>query len=391
MKRGLGFISIVVFALDAGLTVGGSTSSLADEAGVEARVGELRGAVLSLFAPAGAVATETNPNYKSAAAPAPAVPPSPAAADWPSYNKTLTSERFSNLGQINTKNVAKLKVLWTYDTWRLTSFETGPIMVEGALIGTTEFDIFSIDPSTCAESWRTHEEYPAYILPTNRGVAYLDGRLFRGTDDGRVLAYDFKTGKRLWETTIADVKKGESVPAAPIAWEGLVFIGNAGGDSKAPKGTCTRSTPRPARLCGNSSSRPRPGAILFAGLSAPRRSTPRPGRISRVLRSVVAVALPAEIRRAKIAILGVERRCESPMSQSCPKHVDGRPTAAWRARMVHTAAIAGAALTSASAIAPVAGKTSVMGGLAMASFHACALRCDPSQIHNSGFPNLESN
>jgi glucose dehydrogenase len=140
------------------------------------------------------------------------------------------------LSQINTKNVAKLKVLCTYDTWRITSFETGLIMVEGALIGTTEFDIFSIDPSTCGENWRTHEEYPAYILPTNRGAAYLDGRLFRGTDDGRVLAYDFKTGKRLWEATIADVKRGEDVPAAPIAWEGLVFIGNAGGDFKGAKG-----------------------------------------------------------------------------------------------------------------------------------------------------------
>ena len=127
-------------------------------------------------------------------------------------------------------------MLCTYDTGRFTSFETGLIMAEGALIGTTEFDIFSIDPATCAENWRTHEEYPAYILPTNRGAAYLDGMLFRGTEDGRVLAYDFKTGKRLWETTIADVKKGEAVPAAPIAWEGLVFIGNAGGDFKGGKG-----------------------------------------------------------------------------------------------------------------------------------------------------------
>src|SRR5271163_4107677 len=121
--------------------VGGITSSLADETGIEVGVGDLRGEILSLFAPAGAVATETNPNYKSAAAPAPAAPPSPAAADWPSYNKTLTSERFSDLSQINTKNVSKLKVLCTYDTWRLTSFETGLIMVGGALIGTTEFDI----------------------------------------------------------------------------------------------------------------------------------------------------------------------------------------------------------------------------------------------------------
>jgi alcohol dehydrogenase (cytochrome c) len=236
MNRKLEFLSIALAALGAAAVGSGITSSRADEAGIEVDVGDLRGEILSLFAPLGALATETNPNYKGAAAPAPAAPPSPAAADWPSYNKTLTSERFSDLSQINTKNVARLKVLCTYDTWRLTAFETGMIMVEGALIGTTEFDIFSINPSTCAENWRSHEEYPAYILPTNRGAAYLDGMLFRGTDDGRVLAYDFKTGKRLWETRIADATKAESVPAAPIAWQGLVFIGNAGGDFKGGKG-----------------------------------------------------------------------------------------------------------------------------------------------------------
>src|SRR5262245_25373248 len=170
MKRRFGLLSIVVFALGAGVVGGAVTSSLAEEAGIEARIGELRGAVLSLFAPPGAVATEANPNYRGVAAPAPAPPPSPAAADWPSYNKTLTSERFSELSQINTQNVAKLKVLCTYDTWRLTSFEAGLIMVEGALIGTTEFDIFSINPSTCAENWRTHEEYPAYILPDRKST-----------------------------------------------------------------------------------------------------------------------------------------------------------------------------------------------------------------------------
>ena len=51
-----------------------------------------------------------------------------------------------------------------------------------------------------------------------------------------MLAYDFKTGKRIWQTTIADASKGEFVAAAPIAWNGLVFIGNAGGDAKGGKG-----------------------------------------------------------------------------------------------------------------------------------------------------------
>jgi alcohol dehydrogenase (cytochrome c) len=64
----------------------------------------------------------------------------------------------------------------------------------------------------------------------------MDGMLFRGTQDGRVLAYDFKTGRRIWEATIADAKRGESVPSAPIAWDGLVFVGNAGGDFKGGKG-----------------------------------------------------------------------------------------------------------------------------------------------------------
>ena len=135
------------------------------------------------------------------------------------------------------QNVGKLKVLCTYDTGQYTSFETGPIMVNNALIGTTEHDIFSLDPTNCHENWRTHEDYkPASLLAVNRGAAYMDGLLFRGTEDGRVLAYDFKTGKRVWETTIADPKIGESTPAAPIAWNGLVFIGNAGGDNKGVKG-----------------------------------------------------------------------------------------------------------------------------------------------------------
>src|SRR5271154_6003220 len=60
--------------------------------------------------------------------------------------------------------------------------------------------------------------------------------LFRGSQDGRVLACEFKTGKRLWETQVADPKKGETTPAAPIAWNRLVFIGNAGGDVKGVKG-----------------------------------------------------------------------------------------------------------------------------------------------------------
>jgi len=238
MNRTLEMIILALVTLGAAAAGAGVALYFAHPTHVEIAAGEARAFLLSLDPPPGTVTTEENAAFKGAAAPQPPATPPPGApaGDWPSYNKTLTSERFSDLGQIDTKNVGKLKVLCTYDTKQFTAFETGLIMVEGALIGTTEFDIFSIDPATCAENWRTHEDYPGYLLPTNRGAAYMDGLLFRGSEDGRVLAYDFKTGKRVWETTIADPKKNEVVPAAPIAWEGLVFIGNAGGDQKGAKG-----------------------------------------------------------------------------------------------------------------------------------------------------------
>ena len=198
-----------------------------------------RNYIRTWLAPPGVITTELNRAYHDAELPAQApasASPSNAAADWPSYNQTLTSERFSELDAINTTNVGKLKVLCTYDTKQYTNFESGLIMVNGALIGTSEFDIFSIDPTTCAENWRTREDVHPSFYSTNRGAAYLAGMLFRGLQDGRVVAYDFKTGKRLWQTTIADPNLGETTPAAPIAWDGLVLIGNASDDAKAAKG-----------------------------------------------------------------------------------------------------------------------------------------------------------
>lgn len=169
------------------------------------------------------------PAVSGAAAPAPNV-------DWPSYNRTLTSERFAPLDQITPANVATLGVACTYDLGIDTSLQTGPIVVEGVLYGTSEKETFAIDAATCAQRWRVSEPVADTFLKVNRGAAFLDGRLYRGLSDGRVVAYDASNGSKVWEATIADAKRGESVPAAPIAWIGKVFIGLAGGDNYGVKG-----------------------------------------------------------------------------------------------------------------------------------------------------------
>jgi alcohol dehydrogenase (cytochrome c) len=199
------------------------------------RLGRAVNYVRVLTAPAGTISTELAAN--GAVVPRPE-PPTPAATgDWPSYNKTLTSQRYSDLGQINTRNANRLQILCMYDTQQYGSFQAGLLMVNGALIGTTEHDIFSLDPATCHENWRVSDGgQPGAHQAANRGAAYWDGMLFRGSDSGPVRAYDAATGRRVWETAIADAGLGETTPAAPIAWNGLVFIGNAGGDNKGVKG-----------------------------------------------------------------------------------------------------------------------------------------------------------
>jgi alcohol dehydrogenase (cytochrome c) len=193
-------------------------------------LGRVLNSVRSATNPAGTLTVEVNQGFTgSGAHRAPGEnAESSDSGSWPSYNRTLTSERYSPLDTINVRTVRDLKVLCTYDTRLRESFETGPLMVEGALIGTSALDIFSIDPANCRENWRTHEDYKVRTLGLNRGAAYLDGRLFRGTMDGRVLAYDFKTGARLWAASLAD-RNGEIVDAAPIAWNGRVYVGVATG------------------------------------------------------------------------------------------------------------------------------------------------------------------
>jgi glucose dehydrogenase len=166
-------------------------------------------------------------------------------------------------------------------------------MVDGALIGTTEHDIFSIDPATCHQNWRISEDYtPATSQAVNRGAAYLDGRLFRGTEDGRVLAYDFATGKRVWETSVANPKIGETAPSAPIAWNGLVFIGTAGGDIKGVKSRMYALDALTGKIVWGFIWFQRPKGIRFAVHRAHRHLTPRHGKMRLASRSLAAALGP---------------------------------------------------------------------------------------------------
>lgn len=171
-------------------------------------------------------------------------PPSAnSAADWSMYNRGFTGTRFSPLAQITPANVATLRTACTFDLGSQAAMESGPVVIGGVMYVTTALATFAIDAATCQMRWKHVYAYypePGWDLKVNRGVAYLntpDGpRLYRGSNDGRVYAIDARTGNEVWNIKAGDVSLGETFPAAPIAWHGVVFIGNAGGDNYAVRG-----------------------------------------------------------------------------------------------------------------------------------------------------------
>lgn len=110
-------------------------------------------------------------------------------------------------------------------------FQAGPVVIGDTMFVTTAHTTVALNAGTCGLIWRHIDSARADDpFPVNRGVAYLDGRIYRGSPGGRLVALSSSTGELVWEQKIANGGVGEFLSSAPIAWDGKVFIGLAGGD-----------------------------------------------------------------------------------------------------------------------------------------------------------------
>jgi PQQ-dependent dehydrogenase (methanol/ethanol family) len=158
-------------------------------------------------------------------------PPAPGDTAWPYYNNRADGIRYSDLAQIDEVDVGALEEACRVRVSGPGPFSSGPVLVAGVLYLTAARETLAIQPATCDVIWKSiYAPEEAEIYNANRGVAFLDGRIFRGTGDGRLVAYDAATGRELWRRKFGDPKNGEYVDAAPLAWDGKVFAGLAAGD-----------------------------------------------------------------------------------------------------------------------------------------------------------------
>lgn len=131
--------------------------------------------------------------------------PTEAGRDWPTYHGNPGSTHYSGLEQINTNNVGRLQIAWTYDSgdsfpssW--SEMEGNPLVIDGRLIFVSPRGrVICLDAGTGKEIW-AFDPTPENSAPTperSRGVAYWsDGhdRRILFTYRQYLLALDLSSG-----------------------------------------------------------------------------------------------------------------------------------------------------------------------------------------------------
>ncbi|MDY7524619.1 PQQ-dependent dehydrogenase, methanol/ethanol family [Sphingomonas sp. 10B4] len=160
--------------------------------------------------------------------------------DWTSQAKDFANSRYSTLNQINTGNVGRLRVAWTFSDGALYGHEGAPLVVDNTMYTVSPFPdrAFALDLTKPGGpiKW-TYDPAPSPMAigkaccdPVLRGWAIADGKLIYNLLDAHVVAVDLKTGKEMWRTKMADVSRGVTMTMSAFVAGDKVYVGNSGGE-----------------------------------------------------------------------------------------------------------------------------------------------------------------
>lgn len=155
--------------------------------------------------------------------------------DWPGYGRTFGQQHYSPLAQIDQTTVGRLGLVWSFDLGPENS-ATQPIAVDGVLYFVTGLSlVHAVNAANGQLLWRYDprpQSTPGFNLRASwggvRGIAWWNGKIYTGTEDGRLIAIDAKTGRLVWSVQTFDPTSAAHINGAPRIFEGKVIIGFAG-------------------------------------------------------------------------------------------------------------------------------------------------------------------
>lgn len=180
--------------------------------------------------------------------------------DWSAWGADAAGSRFSALTQINSQNVDKLEIAWTYHVGadpkgQMPAMEAVPLKVGDTLYTCADYnDVIALDAETGQQKWRWHSglDMSQSKYSHCRGVAYYKvpgatgecaERIYTNTLDARLIAFDAATGHLCQGfgdhgtasllTGMGEVGQGYyNVTSAPTLVRGKVVLGGMVADGQ---------------------------------------------------------------------------------------------------------------------------------------------------------------
>ena len=166
-------------------------------------------------------------------------------ADWPAFGRTYGEQHFSPLDQIDTGNIGSLGLAWSLDL-PPGNPATGPVAVDGGIYFASGYSVANaVDAKTGKLLWTYDPKAPEAAGDKlrqgwgSRGIAWWNGKVYIGTQDGRLIAIDAKTGQPVWSKRTFAEDEPRFISGPPRVFDGKVIIGHGGADSGPIRGYVT--------------------------------------------------------------------------------------------------------------------------------------------------------
>ena len=159
--------------------------------------------------------------------------------EWLTDGRDYTGQRYSPLTRITADNVSELGLAWYDDLGTYRGVEATPLYADGVLYNTLPWNItMAYDARTGERLWTFDPEVPrefgryACCEPVSRGLALHDDKVIIATLDGRMIALDKSSGEEIWNSRAfpADTQYAYSITGAPRVFGDMVVVGQSGGD-----------------------------------------------------------------------------------------------------------------------------------------------------------------
>lgn len=155
----------------------------------------------------------------------------PPQGDWLMWRRTYNHWGHSPLDQINTSNVAGLRLAWAW-TMEAGKQETTPLVHDGIMFLVQSCDfVEALDVRDGSRIWvyrRPRVDHAASMACANRNGALYDDKLIIGTHDAFLVALNAHTGEVEWEEQVGDWTVGHHYSGGPQVINGRVVAGMSG-------------------------------------------------------------------------------------------------------------------------------------------------------------------